>query len=165
MNVKWLTEVQAVNIPIENFDGFGTYPEQGFSDEGIMAVNSRATSLFDMVQVSAGPSMIFGFAVSGRAPIEKVEISIDGGAPEEAELVPPDELTPNLPPNIVQLMEGEEYPFRAVWTPWRFQWEAGRGEHTIAIRAFDTEGNFQPDTDTTGRDGLNGLTTYRVNVS
>ena len=130
-----------------------------------MAVNSRATSLFDMVQVSAGPSMIFGFAVSGRAPIEKVEISIDGGAPEEAELVPPDELTPNLPPNIVQLMEGEEYPFRAVWTPWRFQWEAGRGEHTIAIRAFDTEGNFQPDTDTTGRDGLNGLTTYRVNVS
>ena len=160
-NVKWLTEVQAVNVDIN----FGTYQGQGFIDDGVMRVNSRATSLFDKIRVSAGPSMIFGFALSGFASIEKVEIGIDGGPVGLAEIVPFDEFTANLPPNIKQIVDSEAYPFLGVWTPWRFAWDAVRGDHTIAIRAFDTAGNMQPDSDDNINDGQNGVTTYRVSVT
>ena len=155
--------MQAIAFDIE----FGTYQDQNFVDDGIQRVNSRATSLFDQIQVSSGPSMIFGFALSGFAPIEKVEVSIDGGSPEVAEIVPLEEIeeTTSLPPNIQQIMASDSYPFLGVWTPWRFEWEATRGDHEIAIRAYDQAGNVQPDRDETIEDGQNGMATYRVTVS
>ena len=164
MNVKWLTEVQAANFAIE---GFGTYQKQGYDEEGIMRVNSEATSLFDNIQVSPGPLMIFGFALSGTAPIIKVEISIDGASPEAAEIVPLQELEDagSLPPDLFQLLNSEEYPFRGVWAPWRFTWEGTKGDHTIAIRAFDGAGHIQPDVDENQEDGLNGIKVYRVTVT
>ncbi|MGE3801608.1 MAG: molybdopterin-dependent oxidoreductase [Candidatus Kapaibacterium sp.] len=164
MNMKWLTEIQAVDFLIEDF---GTYQEQGFVDGGLLNVNSRATSLFDQIQVPSGPLTIFGFALSGSAPIDKVEVSIDGSSPEAAEIISLDELqaTSSLPPNIKQILDAEEYPFRAVWTPWRYSWEGKRGDHQIAIRAFDKAGNSQPDVDENIDDGQNRLTTYRVTVA
>ena len=159
-NVKWLTEVQAVSFDSD----FGTYQDQGFSDNGVQRVNSRGTSLFDKVQVTSGASTIFGFALSGAAPIEKVEVSIDGSSAELAEILPFEEFSANLPPNIKQIIDSEAYPFLGVWTPWQFAWDAVRGDHTIAIRAFDKAGNMQPDVDDNIDDGQNGLTTYRVTV-
>ena len=164
MNMKWLTEIQAVDFPIQDF---GTYQEQGFFDGGLLSVNSRATSLFNEIQVPSGSLTIFGFALSGAAPIDKVEVSIDGSSPEAAEIISLDELQASsiLPPNIKQILDGEEYPFRAVWTPWRYTWEAKRGDHQVAIRAFDKAGNSQPDVDDNIDDGQNRLTTYRVIVA
>lgn len=162
-NIKWLTEVQAVNFDLD----FGTYQDQGYVDDGIIRTNSRSTSVFEGSEIPAGRTLITGFALSGYAPIEKVEISIDGGAVQTAEIIPLDEIgnEETLPPTISQLAEGLPYPFRAVWTPWRLEWEATEGNHTIAIRAYDAEGNFQPDTDSAISDGQTGVTTYRVNVN
>lgn len=162
-NVKWLTEIQSFN-----FDGdFGTYQDQGFVDDGIMRVNSRSTDLFDGREIQSGPTRISGFALSGYGPIDRVEISIDGEAPQNAELVPLEEIqnSTSLPPTISQIGNDLAYPFRAVWTPWRLDWEAPTGEHTIQIRAFDSEANVQPDVDNDIADGQNGVAVYTVSVA
>lgn len=162
-NIKWITEVQSLNIDAE----VGTYQSQGFVDDGIIRTNSRSTNFFDDVEVPAGEVLISGFALSGFAPIEKVEVQIDGGAPAQAEIVPLEEIrnSETLPPTIEQLADGRPYPFRAVWTPWRFRWQAGRGSHTVTIRAYDAEGNVQPDVDNDISDGQTAAATYRVRVN
>ena len=161
-NVKWITEVQSLN-----FDGeFGTYQDQGFVDDGIMRVNSRATDLFEGRELPAGPVMISGFALSGYAPIEKIEIQIDGETAQLAEIVSLEDIQNEeaLPPTIQQIAQNTPYPYKGVWTPWRYQWEAPRGAHTVTIRAFDQEGNVQPDQDDDITDGQNGIAVYNVNV-
>jgi hypothetical protein len=66
-----------------------------------------------------------GRAWSGFGPIERVEISTDGGASfAEGELDPP---------------LGE-----AAWRGWRFEWDAPPGRHVVSSRATDAEGNRQP---------------------
>lgn len=161
-NVKWITQVQSLNVDVE----IGTYQDQGFVDDGIIRTNSRSTNFFDNVEIPAGATLISGFATSGFAPIEKVEIQIDGGPVQTAEIIPLEEIqdTETLPPTIKQLADQRSYPFRAVWTPWRYQWEAPRGLHTVAIRAYDAEGNMQPDTDDDITDGQTAVTTYKVNA-
>lgn len=161
-NIKWINEVQSLN-----FDGdFGTYQEQGFVDDGIMRVNSRSTDVFEGREIPAGPVMISGFALSGYAPIEKVEVQIDDGEVQTAELIPLEEIQNEvaLPPNIQQIGDEAEYPFKAVWTPWRYQWDAPQGVHTVRIRAYDRSGNFQPDIDEDITDGQNGVAIYTVNA-
>ncbi len=159
--VKWLTKVETSSVLTD----VGTYQSQGYVNDGIIRPNSRSTSLFDNIAVNAGPTMITGFATGGFAPIERVEISIDDGPAQEARIVPIEELTAglNLPPNIEQIAAGG-YPFLGVWTFWDLEWEAPSGAHTIAIRAFDSEGNAQPLVDEDQSDGLTGVTTYRVEV-
>lgn len=161
-NVKWITEVQSINFDSD----FGTYQDQGFVDDGVMRVNSRSTDLFEGRQVSAGSVMISGFALSGYAAIEKVEVQVDNQPVQQAEIVPLSEIQNEaaLPPNIQQIGDNLPYPFKAVWTPWRFQWEATRGQHTVKIRAYDQEGNVQPDLDEDITDGQNGIATYEVTV-
>lgn len=162
-NVKWITQVRAITSDAS----IGTYQDQGFVDDGIMRVSSRFTSLRDALSVSAGPIEIQGIAVSGLAPISKVEVSIDGGAYQEAEIIPLDEIREQeaLPSTISQLIANKTYPFDAVWAPWRFRWEAAAGNHTIAVRASDTSGNVQPELDDNIYDGNTGISHITVTAS
>jgi hypothetical protein len=67
---------------------------------------------------------LFGRAWSGAGvPIAKVEVGIDG-AWHEAKLEPSRD--------------------RFAWSAWRFTWEATPGEHEIACRATDANGDTQP---------------------
>lgn len=162
-NVKWITEVRAINSD----SPIGTYQDQGFVDDGIMRVSSRFTSLRDALSVTAGPIEVQGIAVGGLGAVARVEISIDGGPFQTAKLVPLSEIREQeaLPSTIRQLIDGQTYPFDAVWAPWRFQWEATAGSHTLAIRASDTLGNVQPDVDDNIYDGNTGVAHITVNVS
>jgi Mo-co oxidoreductase dimerisation domain len=75
--------------------------------------------------VEPGAVMLTGRAWSGLAPIERVEVSTDGGARfADAELDPP---------------LGEH-----AWRGWRFDWNAPPGEHVLSSRATDAAGNTQP---------------------
>ena len=67
-----------------------------------------------------------GFALSGRSPIELVEISVDGGKVwKAADLVGPS--------------------YKHSWQQWHFMWAPSRtGHHTILSKARDKEGNVQP---------------------
>ncbi len=59
------------------------------------------------------------------APIERVEVSTDGGATfADAELGAP---------------LGE-----AAWLGWRFEWDVPPGSHVLCSRATDAAGNTQP---------------------
>lgn len=161
-NVKWLTKIQATAFDVQQ----GTYQDQGYADDGVIRVNSRSTVMREGTVLAAGTTVISGYAVSGYAPIEKVEIAIDAGPFQAAEIVPLAEIrsTENLPASIRQIAENQAYPYRTVWASWRFRWEAPAGEHTVRIRATDTVGNAQPDGDTNIYDGQTGVTTYRVTV-
>ena len=75
--------------------------------------------------VQAGECLLEGRAWSGVAPVERVEVSADGGSTwAEAELDPP---------------EG-----RWAWRGWRFTWDAQPGEYVLCSRARDEAGNEQP---------------------
>jgi hypothetical protein len=72
-----------------------------------------------------GPVALTGRAWSGPGPIERVEVSTNGGASfADAALDAP------LGPHA--------------WRGWRFQWDAAAGEHTLSSRATDAAGNTQP---------------------
>ncbi len=162
-NVKWVKDINASLFETVT----GTYQLEGFDPEGLMPVYSRSTGLYEELELPHGPYELSGFAVSGAAGIERVEVSFDGGSFSPASFVPFDQIRTEaqLPSNIVQLAEGESYPFRSVWAAWRINWNAFAGRHTIAIRATDSKGNVQLDEDPKIQDGQNGVTRYVINVT
>jgi len=66
---------------------------------------------------------LFGVAYAGTRPITRVEVRIDSGAWQAAELVQAD--SPN------------------VWTQWSFDWTADAGHHSLFVRATDADGFTQ----------------------
>ena len=79
---------------------------------------------------SAGLVPVSGIALSGRAEIARVELSVDGGAFEPATI------TFNRP--------DDDQPAR-LWSLWRTEVRLGRGEHQLRVRAVDSIGRAQPD--------------------
>jgi hypothetical protein len=75
--------------------------------------------------LAPGPCRLEGRAWSGWAPIERVEVSTDGGATWAA-------ATLGEP-----AMEG-------AWRGWSFDWDAAPGTHELCSRAADAAGNAQP---------------------
>jgi hypothetical protein len=75
--------------------------------------------------LAPGPVTLQGRAWSGHGPIERVEVSTDGGASfADAEL--------------------EEPVGDAAWVGWRFGWDPEPGSHVVSSRATDAAGNVQP---------------------
>jgi hypothetical protein len=77
-------------------------------------------------RLNPGPCTLRGRAWSGRAPIERVEVSTDGGASwSEARLEAP------AGPHA--------------WTGWSFEWDPREpGAYELCSRATDTTGATQP---------------------
>jgi len=72
--------------------------------------------------LEAGPRVLKGRAWSGWAPIERVEVSVDGGATwANANLAEP--------------------VSAFAWRGWTFDWAAEPGEHELCCRAIDAAGN------------------------
>jgi DMSO/TMAO reductase YedYZ molybdopterin-dependent catalytic subunit len=98
--------------------------------------------------LAAGPCAVEGRAWSGWAPIERVEVSADGGVSwGDAELG--DAVSPYA------------------WTGWRYEWDAAPGEHELSCRATDAAGNTQPTESEWNLGGYcnNAVQRVRVNVS
>jgi molybdenum-dependent oxidoreductase-like protein len=74
--------------------------------------------------VPPGPIRLEGRAWSGWAPIERVEVGIDG-VWHDAELGEP--------------------PGPSAWAPWWLDWDATPGDHVLSARAHDAGGRSQPD--------------------
>ena len=135
-NVKWLAAIEVLDRLFDGYqqacayrlrrseDDCGTpldrmLPRSLLVPPGIPDFLSRERTL------EAGEHMLEGRAWSGEAPVERVEVSADGGAT----WVPAD-------------LEPSEHPF--AWRGWRFPWQAEPGRHVLCPRARDQAGNEQP---------------------
>ena len=135
-NVKWLERIELVDTPFAGYQNSWSYRlRQAEEEEGVPLDRMQPRSL--MVPpgipefmtrdrtVEAGEVLLEGRAWSGHAPVDRVEISSDGGAAwDVAELEP----------------AGDPW----AWRGWLFRWHAQPGEHVLCCRARDEAGNEQP---------------------
>jgi sulfane dehydrogenase subunit SoxC len=135
-HVKWLRSIEVVAEPFLGWQQALAYVLQASEDdEGSPVTRMLPRSLLvppgipDFLTrdrfLSAGPCPLTGRAWSGWAPIERVEVSVDGGRTwTDAEL---------------------EEPLDAhAWRGWRYEWDAQPGEHELCPRATDSSGKTQP---------------------
>jgi DMSO/TMAO reductase YedYZ molybdopterin-dependent catalytic subunit len=135
-NVKWLARITLLDQPFEGYQNavaYRMYGTDGRPGELVTRMLPRSLMVPPGVpdfmsrerHLEPGPVALTGRAWSGRGPIERVEVSTDGGA-----TFAPAELDEPLGP--------------AAWRGWRFDWDAPAGEHVLCSRATDAAGNSQP---------------------
>jgi DMSO/TMAO reductase YedYZ molybdopterin-dependent catalytic subunit len=131
--VKWLTKITVMDQPYEGFfmdRVYRVYYEGQQPHEGVpvtaMPLKSFVTRPRGETIEQSGPVSVLGVAYAGEAQIERVEVSVDGGARwHDAELIGPRE------------------PY--AWRQWRFLWDPEQaGAYRILSRAWDSKGNAQP---------------------
>jgi sulfane dehydrogenase subunit SoxC len=135
-HVKWLAEISAVAEPFRGWqqaeayhfhateDDAGTpvtrmLPRSLLAPPGIPDFLTRARFL------EPGPCTLAGRAWSGWGPIERVEVSVDGGASWSEALL-------------------EDPLAEFAWRGWSYDWDARAGEYELCCRATDAAGNVQP---------------------
>lgn len=164
-SVKWLSRIEVSGLD----EPFGSYQEQlGYVDDGEISTINKVTNPLQNQTIAAGPFRLFGYALSGKAGIRTVELSIDGGAYQPVRILPLSEVLSSNPEirETVQLQDsGFTYPFRGVWALWESTWDATPGSHVLRVRAVDNNGNTQPITDDNDLDGTNPVFELRVNVT
>jgi DMSO/TMAO reductase YedYZ molybdopterin-dependent catalytic subunit len=153
-NIKWIERIEATADDSE----FGTYQEQlGAFDAADVQPFTKATNPLNRQEIPAGTFQIFGFGVSGLAPVDRIEIEIDGAPWQEVDIIPLADLEQAYPQlsEAAQVQAAIPFPYRDVWALFRFEWEATPGPHRLRFRTVDTAGNMQPMTDGDGTDGQN----------
>jgi sulfane dehydrogenase subunit SoxC len=135
-NVKWLARIELLREPYGGFQNavaYRLYDQDGTPGEPVTRMLPRSLTVPPGVpdfltrerRLEPGPCTLRGRAWSGWPPVERVEVSADGGATwADAELGPP-------------LSD-------AAWRGWTFEWDAPEGEHELCSRATDAAGNTQP---------------------
>ncbi len=116
-NPKWLTQIEAISSP---YDGY--WEVRGWDKQAIV----KTTSVIDTIaadQAQNGSVPVGGIAFSGARSISKVEVSVDGGPWQEANLKEP--ISP------------------LTWRLWRLDWKAAQGHHELRVRATDGQGAAQ----------------------
>jgi DMSO/TMAO reductase YedYZ molybdopterin-dependent catalytic subunit len=154
-SVKWLTGIEAVS---EAFAGYQQTPayhyQQDADDPGQEVTRIQVHALMippgipDFFTrsrvVDAGPVMLRGRAWSGQAPVQRVEVGVDGEW-SEARL--------------------ENATGEFAWHGWTHDWEAVAGEHELTCRATDEAGNTQPIEQPWNYQGMGNNLVQRVAVS
>jgi sulfane dehydrogenase subunit SoxC len=135
-NVKWLAEIELVDRPFDGYQQTWSYRLRQAEDEdgsplGPMLPRSLVVPpgipefLSRERMLTAGECLLEGRAWSGHAPIESVEVSVDGGAGWAT----------------AELAESES---RWAWRGWSYRWHAEPGHYVLCSRARDAAGNEQP---------------------
>jgi DMSO/TMAO reductase YedYZ molybdopterin-dependent catalytic subunit len=134
-SVKWLSRIEALHEPYRGHHQIVAYhvqrSENDVPGEPVSRIEPRALMIPPGFPdfpdrhryVEAGPVTLRGRAWSGRAPIARVEVAVDG-AWSDAEL--------------------DEPAGPWAWQGWSLSWSATPGEHLLACRATDTAGHGQP---------------------
>ena len=132
-NVKWLARITLLEEPFEGYqnavgyriyDADGNAGEPGDADAAAFADGAaRSARLPDpRAPPEPGPLTLEGRAWSGHGPIERVEVSTDGGS------------------SFAEARLGEPLG-DAAWIGWQFDWDAPPGTHVVSSRATDAAGN------------------------
>lgn len=116
---KWLTEIE-----VTTFDAFDHYWERrGWAEEAPIKTQSRIDTPSALARLPAGEAVIAGVAWAQTRGIERVEVSIDEGSWQEAELA-------------AEIND-------TTWRQWRLPWMVTPGRHSITCRATDSTGQTQ----------------------
>ena len=117
---KWLTEIE-----LTRFADFEHYWEQrGWAERAPIKLQSRIDVPQGLAKVAAGNVAVAGVAWAQQVGIGAVEVSIDDGDWQQAELAVEDTID--------------------TWRQWVYQWAgATPGRHSLKVRATDRDGNVQ----------------------
>jgi DMSO/TMAO reductase YedYZ molybdopterin-dependent catalytic subunit len=118
-NVKWLQRIEVVDY---NFVGF--WQERGWSQTAVIKTTS-VTDTTGTLSLEDGIVPLGGIAFAGNRGIQQLEVRIDDGPWNLAELEPAE--------NNLQ------------WRRWRWDWPATPGRHSVTVRAVDGTGELQTD--------------------
>jgi DMSO/TMAO reductase YedYZ molybdopterin-dependent catalytic subunit len=135
-NVKWLARITLLEEPFQGYQqavGYRMYDAEGVPGEPVTRMLPRSLMAPPGVpdfltrerHLPPGSVTLVGRAWSGQAPIQRVDVSTDGGA--------------SFAPAVLDEPLGD-----AAWRGWRFEWDAPEGEHVLSSRAIDAAGNRQP---------------------
>jgi DMSO/TMAO reductase YedYZ molybdopterin-dependent catalytic subunit len=131
---KWI-----VDMELTTFAAYDAYwVQRGWSQQAPIKVESR----IDVPRgtIDAGTADIAGVAWDQDVGVAAVEVQVDGGAWLPAELAPQDEID--------------------TWRQWRLPWNAPSGDHQIAVRATNRDGETQ--TSALAPPAPNGATGYHT---
>lgn len=116
---KWL-----VDLELSTFAAFDPYwVKRGWAEQAPIRTSSRIDTPRPLSRRSAGRIAVAGVAWAQHRGIRTVEVRVDGGAWQEAELST--EATTDL------------------WRQWVWPWDAEPGSHTLQVRAMDATGQVQ----------------------
>ncbi len=140
---KWITSIE---VSDEYREGY--WVERNWSE----TAQVKATSVIDTVAVDHiienGDQPLVpvgGIAYAGDRGVSKVEVRVDGGAWEPAELRTP-------------LSE-------TTWVIWRYEWPYSPGEHTFEVRCAEADGTPQIEEKSQSRpDGSSGIHSFEANL-
>ena len=111
-------------------DGESVWMETSVGRTQLKSLAAKVTRIGDTYRI---------YGAAWGAPIQTVEVSIDGGAWQKATIDPE---------------EDAEF----AWKIWHLNWDnPSKGEHTVVSRAIDTKGNIQP---AANSDYITGKHTY-----
>jgi DMSO/TMAO reductase YedYZ molybdopterin-dependent catalytic subunit len=132
---KWVIEMELTTF--EAFDAY--WIERGWAEQAPIKTQSRIDTPRGGSSVRAGRVVpVAGVAWAPHVGIDKVEIRVDGGAWQEAQLSNEDTID--------------------TWRQFVYRWEASPGSHVIQVRATDGTGALQ--TPERGEPFPNGATGY-----
>lgn len=145
-NVKWLSKIELVN-----YDFKGYWEKTGWSDTAVIPLMAEILMPMDGKQIPSGQYVIGGIAFGGRHGVGRVQVAVNDGPWQDADLKPP--------------------LSRWTWTLWRHAWTpAHEGEFTLRVRAFDRQGRAQVSSSLLGKvlgsypDGARGIHSLKVDV-
>ncbi|MBX3098486.1 MAG: molybdopterin-dependent oxidoreductase [Salinibacterium sp.] len=118
---KWVVELTVTTFA----DDMGYWTPRGWSALGPVKTASRIDVL-RTPDVPGGPVAVGGVAWAQHRGIERVEVRIDDGAWHEATLA--DAVSTDT------------------WRQWVYEWDAPSGNHLVAVRATDANGDTQGET-------------------
>jgi DMSO/TMAO reductase YedYZ molybdopterin-dependent catalytic subunit len=154
-SVKWLTRITAVTEPFEGFQMDAYRLRQRPDEPGVPVTRMQPRALMippgipEFLSrsriVAPGRHVLRGRAWSGWGPVARVEIAVDDGPWREASL--------------------GRVAVPHAWVLWSFPWDAEPGDHVLACRATDTEGNTQPDEQPWNHHGFQNNMVQRVQVT
>ncbi|MFF3616932.1 sulfite oxidase [Streptomyces sp. NPDC002580] len=118
---KWIKDIE-----LTTFDSYDPYwVKRGWARSAPVKTGSRIDTPEPFARPGAGTVMIAGVAWAQHRGIDKVEVRIDDGSWQEADLAAEDT--------------------RDTWRQWSLPWQAAKGGHTLTVRATDRTGAVQTD--------------------
>lgn len=137
---KWVTELKVTTFKEDQ----GYWTPLGWSARGPIKLASRI-DVPRKPNLSAGTVVVAGVAWAQHTGVSRVQVRVDDGEWQQAELA--------------------EVTGPDTWRQWLYRWDAAPGDHTVTVRATDTNGQVQTDeVASPAPNGASGWHSIRVRV-